>query len=129
MIKIKTITEDLVTFINTLMTTKGRTINIYPEAAFEGTQIPFLIYRRTNIDDTVSKDGVVGRSVTFDIDVVTSDYITGVEIMDDLTEAIYYGQLVGTSHSYERRMVNITETMDAENNLFVQTITFTIEAY
>lgn len=128
MITLKTITEDMLTFVNGCLLSHNRNINVYPQAAVEGTKVPFIIYHRTNIDDMVTKDGLSNRKVSYDIDIVTNDYITGVEIVDELTEAFYYGQLQG-QRGYDRKVNNIVEMVDAENNLFIQTISITIEAY
>jgi hypothetical protein len=127
MIKIKTITEDLVMFINGIMSSTGRTLNLYPGAAFEGTKIPFMIYRRSNIDDLVSKDGLCNRNLTFDIDIVTNNYNDGVEILDDISEAFYGSSFTGT-YTYDVKIFSIMESVDAESGLFIQTITVTISA-
>lgn len=127
MIRIKKITEDLISFINNAMSTGGHNLNLFPEAAFEGTPIPFMIYRRTNVDDKVSKDGLYERTLTFDVDIVTNKYNDGIDILDDLSDAFYHTILTGT-YNYGTEVVNITESVDAENGLFVQTITLTISA-
>lgn len=124
MIKIVEITLDFVALISTNTHITG----IFPQAAVAGTKLPFIIYRRNNINDHASKDGIHRRDVTFDIDIITNTYTSGLEVLDELTAILYGKQFVNPHYGYDVKVDNITESLDTEQELFIQTITCTIEA-
>ena len=63
-------------------------IKIYPILAAEETQPPFIVYKRTAMKPSYSKDGLYGDDGTVQIDVISQDYAEGVDIMQAVRQSL-----------------------------------------
>lgn len=107
-------TEEVTSILNTI------TNNVFPLCAVEGTKIPFIIYRRTGTQTlTLTKDGMNGTEMSFDVDVVTERYSMGLTLLDALHKTL-------RSKFPNIVIQNSSELFDDQQNLYIQQISFTI---
>ena len=59
---------------------------VYPIVATEGTSYPYIVYHRTDVDVMQTKDGMGIESATFQVDVVTADYTSGLQLADKVLD-------------------------------------------
>lgn len=94
---------------------------VFPIVANNGTDIPFVIYRRFNYEPQSNKD-YKGESAEFEVRVVANKYEDSVKIADAVGDAL---------NNYEDNDVEqirlITSNEDYIDEVFVQTLNFYIE--
>lgn len=94
---------------------------VFPIVANNGTDIPFVIYRRFNYEPQSNKD-YKGESAEFEVRVVANKYEDSVKIADAVGDAL---------NNYEDNDVEqirlITSNEDYLDEVFVQTLNFYIE--
>lgn len=92
---------------------------IYPLIAEESTSFPFIIFRRTNLVTSYSKDGCAGDEVEFAVQVAAQDYFTTVEIMERVRKIL---ELHRDNYFKTIRLSSVTE--DFVENAYIQEISF-----
>ncbi len=94
---------------------------VFPIVANNGTDIPFVIYRRFNYEPQSNKD-YKGESAEFEVRVVANKYEDSVKIADAVGDAL---------NDYKDNDVEqirlITSNEDYLDEVFVQTLNFYIE--
>lgn len=94
---------------------------VFPIVANNGTDIPFVIYRRFNYEPQSNKD-YKGESAEFEVRVVANKYEDSVKIADAVGDAL---------NDYKDNDVEqirlITSNEDYIDEVFVQTLNFYIE--
>lgn len=120
MISVKTISEEFVTLLQQVMT------NVFPQAAVAGTKLPFIIYRRSNILNLNSKDSVYQMDCSFEIDIVTENYSTGLEKLDTLLGLLQRNSITNPTLHYNINIDSVTELYDYEQGLYVQRVGCTV---
>ena len=100
---------------------------IYPLIADTGTTFPFIVYRRTSIEPSDSKDRFIYSEDTYVEVVIASDkYNESIEIADLVKDALQ-GKKGNYSciNIYDIRMTNADE--DYIEDTFIQNLTFNIK--
>ena len=100
---------------------------IYPLIADTGTTFPFIVYRRTGIEPSDSKDRFIYSENTYVEVVIASDkYNESIEIADLVKDALQgkKGNYSGIN-IYDIRMTNADE--DYIEDTFIQNLTFNIK--
>lgn len=96
---------------------------IFPIVAEEGTKYPFIIFSKTGINSSTSKDGLIKDYVTIDIHIVTINYLEGCTIANEVRNlldcSIYNDDELKITHI---RLQNVAEAF--QENAYVQTLTF-----
>lgn len=94
---------------------------VFPIVANNGTDFPFIIYRRYNYSPQTNKD-YKGESAEFEVKIVANKYEDSVKIADVVGDAL---------NDYEDNDVEqirlITSNEDYLDEVFVQTLNFEIE--
>ena len=102
---------------------------IYPLIADTGTTFPFIVYRRTGIEPSDSKDRFIYSENTYVEVVIASDkYNESIEIADLVKDALQgkKGNYSGIN-IYDIRMTNADE--DYIEDTFIQNLTFNIKTH
>ena len=101
--------------------------SIYPLIADTGTTFPFIVYRRTGIEPSDSKDRFIYKEDTYVEVVIASDkYNESIEIADLVKDALQgkKGNYSGINIQ-DIRMTNADE--DYIEDTFIQNLTFNIK--
>lgn len=93
---------------------------IYPLIADDGVSFPFVIYYRTNIRNSVNKDGYYEDEVSFTILTVSNSYIESLEIANIIRSIFEKKKL--TENIYNCAVEDIDE--DFRENAYIQQIYF-----
>ena len=92
--------------------------NVFPIVAEEGTQQPFIVYNRDNLNLQKCIDGTYQGDVSFTVNIVTNKYQEGLQIASQVIDKIFRKfnntRLTGFSEQYS-------------DNGYVQTLNFNIE--
>ncbi len=106
---------------NIQRTCKGR---IYPLIANSDTTYPYIVYKKTDIQSVISKDGLYQDNVSFTVTVVDQNYNTGCEIAQYVREALTVSRMnfMDGQKLEDCRMVSIDEQFS--DNVYVQTLIF-----
>jgi hypothetical protein len=97
---------------------------VFPIVAEQGTEYPFIVYRRNNIQNSENtKDGFNEDSVDFDVIVVSDKYDESIEIANAVRKVLekkkrVYGDMLITNTLLQ----GISE--DFVENAYVQTLNF-----
>lgn len=98
-------------------------VKSYPLIADNDAKLPFIVYKRMNLESTGSKDGYYEDKVTMEVVVVTDKYYRGIELANQVREILEV-----QSTRYEGVKINDTlltlATEDYSNNAFVQRMQF-----
>lgn len=99
----------------------GISNNIFPIVAEDGTNYPFITYRRTGLTSNSSKDGYYEDIVRVEIKAICATYIQSVQVINRIRE------LFGCQHfEYENMTIEDASIENAsenyEYNAFTQTI-------
>lgn len=125
MIRIKDITEDLVA---TLSSIQGFGNKVFPMLAKEGTNLPFMTYTRIGIVPTSTKDGPQ-RKVSFQINVVSREYLEGVQVLDNIIQSVTrMGIFEHTDNNLKYTTTIDSSNEEAYDDGYAQTINLTLEA-
>lgn len=68
---------------------KQVTKNVFPLVATEGCNLPFIVFERSNMSETNTKDGASGLDVSFTVRIVSATYFEGLQIADELRYALH----------------------------------------
>lgn len=99
---------------------------IYPIVIEQGTQYPFIIFTKSNVNSSYSKDGIIKDYVTIEIHVVTTTYIEGCEIANiarNLFDCTTYKDDEITI--YNSKLTNVSEGF--QDDAYVQTLIFELQ--
>ena len=100
--------------------------NIFPLYAPEGTVGDFILYQRTAGGSEVNQMGLTGEWCEVTFNVVSDDYVKGVEIAEEL-RSVLQDVYVGEERD-QLVMSNSREDFVGENNVvkYVQILVFTV---
>ena len=113
MIEIREITQD----VYRALTQCER--NVFPLVAPEGTGLPFVVFERSNMYETPTKDG--GElEIGFTVRIVTATYFDGLTIVDHIRTEFRHFQ---SHYGYKPRLTGATEEYTTDG--YVQSLTFT----
>lgn len=100
--------------------------NIFPLYAPEGTVGDFILYQRTAGGSEVNQMGLTGEWCEVTLNVVSDDYVKGVEIAEEL-RSVLQDVYVGEERD-QLVMSNSREDFVGENNVvkYVQILVFTV---
>lgn len=116
MIEFFKITQDLVNALKTVLP------NVFPSLAPQGTSLPFATYTRTGATPGESKDGSYELDTNYTINVITSDYQSGLQYVDAIRQAL---QTINSNHyRYECTLIGASE--QAYDDGWTQTLTISI---
>lgn len=99
---------------------------VFPIVAEEGTKYPFLTYNRTSISSSRTKCGIYEDTVNFSVNILTTDYFSGLEIGNLVRVAIERSlvcTIEGCTYS-DIQLVGATEQFTNEG--YVQTLNFQV---
>jgi hypothetical protein len=94
---------------------------IFPLVAQAGTAMPFLIYNRSNVTSSLTKDRRIDEEVQTSIDVVTARYSQGIDIAVRL-DKILSGEHSTANGRFSTYIQDFSEAYMEE--AFVQTVIF-----
>ena len=61
---------------------------VFPIVSKEGTQYPFVVYRRNSVTSTYCKDGLASETASVDIVIASNTYTNSIEVADRVRAAI-----------------------------------------
>lgn len=118
MIEFFKITQDLVDTLKTVLP------NVFPSLVPQGTSLPFVTYTRTGSTPGDSKDGAYELEANYTINVITSDYQSGLQYVDAIRQVI---RTINSNHyKYECTLIGASE--QAYDDGWTQTLTVSINA-
>lgn len=97
---------------------------IAPLRASQDTPFPFIVYARTNVyGDTMTKDGVKGDRVSFQIAVASDQYFESVELANEVREL--FDGCMFYNESLTIKGIRMTSTTEAFiDDTYIQTLNF-----
>lgn len=101
---------------------------IYPIVAPANTTFPFIVYTRVNAYvENLTKDGWLNDNVSFQITVVSDNYIQSVEMADAVRELFENCRISSEKLTMENiRMTSCSEAFNEDE--YIQNLNFTCEA-
>ena len=118
MIKIQEISEDLV---RTLKTVNSK---VFPMLAKEGTSLPFITYQRLSISPENTKCGVPSLTTTWQIDIVSKEYLQGVALLDTVISQV---TRMNSPYDLSHRVFISGASEEAFDDGYAQTLNIDIE--
>ncbi|MBQ1410203.1 MAG: DUF3168 domain-containing protein [Oscillospiraceae bacterium] len=61
---------------------------VFPIVSKEGTQYPFVVYRRNSVTPTYCKDGLASETASVDVVIASNTYTSSIEVADLVRAAI-----------------------------------------
>lgn len=61
---------------------------VFPIVSKEGTQYPFVVYRRNSVTPTYCKDGLASETASVDVVIASNTYTNSIEVADRVRAAI-----------------------------------------
>lgn len=99
---------------------------VFPIVAEEGTQYPFLTYNRTSITSYRTKCGIYEDTVNFSVNIITTDYLGGLDI-GNLVRVAIEKNLICTIEGLQYRDIQLVgATEQFTNDGYVQTLNFQV---
>jgi hypothetical protein len=99
---------------------------VFPIVAEEGTQYPFLTYNRTSITSYRTKCGIYEDTVNFSVNILTTDYLGGLDI-GNLVRVAIEKNLICTIEGLQYRDIQLVgATEQFTNEGYVQTLNFQV---
>lgn len=99
---------------------------VFPIVAEEGTQYPFLTYNRTSITSYRTKCGIYEDTVNFSVNILTTDYLGGLDI-GNLVRFAIEKNLICTIEGLQYRDIQLVgATEQFTNEGYVQTLNFQV---
>lgn len=99
---------------------------VFPIVAEEGTLYPFLTYNRTSINSNGCKCGIYEDVVNFSVNILTTDYLSGLEIGNEVRVAIEKNLTCTIEGCTYRDIQLVGATEQFTNEGFVQTLNFQV---
>lgn len=101
-------------------------IPINPNDDINKIKFPLIVFARTAINPRYCKDGCYEDEITVQIVVCDKDYFRGCTIADAVREAFEWKR--GTIQDINIAEIKLSGVSEAtENNIFLQTLTFTLK--
>ena len=98
---------------------------IYPLIANENTTFPFIVYRRSGISESETKDKLYAEYVDVELNIVTDRYEESIEIAE-MGKSILE-KTRGTVEEIDIRKISVTDAEeDYSNDAFIQKLTLKI---
>ena len=96
---------------------------VFPIVSKEGTQYPFVVYRRNSVTPTYCKDGLASETASVDIVIASNTYTNSIEVADLVRAAIDKRACVfqGTTVS---NIEMTTAEEDFVDDTYIQTLNF-----
>ena len=96
---------------------------VFPIVSKEGTQYPFVVYRRNSVTPTYCKDGLASETASVDIVIASNTYTNSIEVADRVRAAIDKRACVfqGTTVS---NIEMTTAEEDFVDDTYIQTLNF-----
>lgn len=115
-------------YIYNLLSDINTKCKVYPLVADNDAKFPFIIYKRVGLYDSTTKDGYTNEdTLNYEIKVVTDTYQKGIDIANDVRQAIEHATKTYSDMTIEDiRLINATE--DYMENAFIQTLNFQFSA-
>lgn len=120
MIKIADITADICDTLKQIEAVGGR---VFPIVANEGTTYPFIVFERSGVDVTATKDGFADIQATFNARIVSATYFEGLQILDTAIEQL---ERMQSKHGITYRVTLQGASEESTDDGFIQTITFSV---
>lgn len=120
MIRIADITADI---CDTLKQIEAVGERVFPIVANEGTKYPFIVFERSGVDITATKDGFADIRATFNARIVSSTYFDGLQILDTAIEQL---ERMQSKRGITYRVTLQGASEESTDDGFVQTITFSV---
>lgn len=99
---------------------------VFPIVAEEGTNYPFLTYNRTSITSYRTKCGIYEDTVNFSVNILTTDYLGGLDI-GNLVRVAIEKNLICTIEGLQYRDIQLVgATEQFTNEGYVQTLNFQV---
>lgn len=104
-------------------------VGIYPILAPEDSEMPSIIYRRSDLDSTSVKTGAPADSTYIEIEIWTDDYEVGINIAEKVRKALEGKQVVEPWKGLTMRSSQLVNAYEngTEDSLFVQYLKFKIK--
>jgi hypothetical protein len=99
---------------------------VFPIVAEEGTQYPFLTYNRTSISSNRTKCGIYEDTVNFSVNILTTDYLSGLDIGNLVRNAIEHYLISSIKYLEYRDIQLVGATEQFTNEGYVQTLNFQV---
>ena len=100
-------------------------VKSYPLVADNDAKLPFIVYKRVNLESSGSKDGYYEDKVTMEVVVVTDKYYRGIELANQVRELLEVQRTEYNSMEINDTLLTLA-TEDYSNNAFVQRMQFSI---
>lgn len=109
----------------TLTTMLGEENKIFPIIADNDVKYPFVVYKRLSVSSTeVTKDGYGEDLVSFEITVVTNNYVGSLNIANEIRKILEKKKIESNiMNIYNNKIQNISE--DYVGDAYVQKLIFT----
>lgn len=120
MLSIETITQVL---RGALRHIDGINDRVFPLVATQGTEYPYIVYRRQSMTVEATKDGPTRMMPTFEVQIVTATHAAGLSLVD---QAIHYLTRIGVVGGVTYTPVFEGFSEEWTEEAFIQTIVVTI---
>ena len=96
---------------------------VFPIVSKEGTQYPFVVYRRNSVTPTYCKDGLASETASVDIVVASNTYTDSIEVADRVRAAIDKRACVFQDTTVSNIEMTTAEE-DFVDDTYIQTLNF-----
>jgi len=120
MIRIADITTDICDTLKQIEEVGDR---VFPIVANEGTKFPFIVFERSGIDVTATKDGFADIKATFNARIVSATYFDGLQILDTAIEQL---ETMQSKHGITYHVALQGANEESTDDGYVQTIIFSV---
>lgn len=96
---------------------------VFPIVSKEGTQYPFVVYRRNSVTPTYCKDGLASETASVDIVIASNTYTDSIEVADRVRAAIDKRACVFQDTTVSNIEMTTAEE-DFVDDTYIQTLNF-----
>lgn len=96
---------------------------VFPIVSKEGTQYPFVVYRRNSVTPTYCKDGLASETASVDIVIASNTYTNSIEVADRVRAAIDKRACVFQDTTVSNIEMTTAEE-DFVDDTYIQTLNF-----
>lgn len=96
---------------------------VFPLVSKEGTQYPFVVYRRNSVTPTYCKDGLASETASVDIVIASNTYTNSIEVADRVRAAIDKRACVFQDTTVSNIEMTTAEE-DFVDDTYIQTLNF-----
>ena len=101
-------------------------VKVYPLIADNDAKFPFIVYRRTGLTSSSTKDGIYQDTVTIEIKIVTDKYSTGIQIANIVRNLIQVPYARYGAMEIDDVAINFANEEFTEN-AFIQNMKFILQ--